>query len=235
MRENTFYPGPHPPGLPRAPLSGPAPFPQFSPTPPRLQGYQRPQIQVKKTVCQVGKNRDLSFLIFSDKKSVKTGRCWPRRPSPCQGTSTPPRILTRASDSASCRCVSERDLHCENKNWLLSNFKAPGHQTPRFDMPPEETADLEELEEFSKMFKQKRIKLGKLCYTLNQFSVVACSIHHLLIFHFITIQATPRVTWVLRWGSSTATIFHKQQFPDSKLLIFHSRTCANSNLFLQNG
>ena len=28
-------------------------------------------------------------------------------------------------------------------------------------MPPEETADLEELEEFSKMFKQKRIKLGK--------------------------------------------------------------------------
>ena len=27
-------------------------------------------------------------------------------------------------------------------------------------MPPEETADLEELEEFSKMFKQKRIKLG---------------------------------------------------------------------------
>ena len=75
MRENTFYPGPHPPGLPRAPLSGPAPFPQFSPTPPRLQGYQRPQIQVKKTVCQVGKNRVLSFLIFSDKKSAKTERC----------------------------------------------------------------------------------------------------------------------------------------------------------------
>ena len=36
-----------------------------------------------------------------------------------------------------------------------------GGQQPRFDMPPEETADLEELEEFSKMFKQKRIKLGK--------------------------------------------------------------------------
>ena len=38
-------------------------------------------------------------------------------------------------------------------------LQGPGQQ-PRFDMPPEETADLEELEEFSKMFKQKRIKLG---------------------------------------------------------------------------
>ena len=30
----------------------------------------------------------------------------------------------------------------------------------RLDLPPEENADLEELEKFSKMFKQKRIKLG---------------------------------------------------------------------------
>ena len=41
--------------------------------------------------------------------------------------------------------------------------QGPGQQ-PRFDMPPEETADLEELEEFSKMFKQKRIKLGNWKY-----------------------------------------------------------------------
>ena len=27
-------------------------------------------------------------------------------------------------------------------------------------MPPEESTDLEELEQFAKMFKQKRIKLG---------------------------------------------------------------------------
>jgi hypothetical protein len=33
-------------------------------------------------------------------------------------------------------------------------------QTPRLEMPPEETTDLEELEQFAKMFKQKRIKLG---------------------------------------------------------------------------
>ena len=38
-------------------------------------------------------------------------------------------------------------------------------------MPPEETADLEELEEFSKMFKQKRIKLGK-CYYIDLLCVV---------------------------------------------------------------
>jgi hypothetical protein len=32
-------------------------------------------------------------------------------------------------------------------------------------MPPEETTDLEELEQFAKMFKQKRIKLGTVIYT----------------------------------------------------------------------
>ena len=31
----------------------------------------------------------------------------------------------------------------------------------RLEMPPEETTDLEELEQFAKMFKQKRIKLGE--------------------------------------------------------------------------
>ena len=29
------------------------------------------------------------------------------------------------------------------------------------EIPPEESTDLEELEQFAKMFKQKRIKLGK--------------------------------------------------------------------------
>merc|ERR1719384_720248 len=56
-----------------------------------------------------------------------------------------------------------RDLNSSphlNQGFRLGFMQAPGHQTPRFDMPPEETADLEELEEFSKMFKQKRIKLG---------------------------------------------------------------------------
>merc|ERR1719328_153341 len=41
------------------------------------------------------------------------------------------------------------------------NHKHPGlGQPPRLDLPPEESTDLEELEQFAKMFKQKRIKLG---------------------------------------------------------------------------
>ena len=32
--------------------------------------------------------------------------------------------------------------------------------TPMYDLPPEETTDLEELEQFAKTFKQRRIKLG---------------------------------------------------------------------------
>ena len=37
---------------------------------------------------------------------------------------------------------------------------------PRLDLPPEESTDLEELEQFAKMFKQKRIKLGTYFLTL---------------------------------------------------------------------
>ena len=46
MRENFFFQPPHHGGLPGPPMSVPTPFPPFSPTPPRLQGYQRPQTQV---------------------------------------------------------------------------------------------------------------------------------------------------------------------------------------------
>ena len=50
-------------------------------------------------------------------------------------------------------------IKCKDLYTCFCVVQGPGQQ-PRFDMPPEETADLEELEEFSKMFKQKRIKLG---------------------------------------------------------------------------
>merc|ERR1712015_303130 len=36
----------------------------------------------------------------------------------------------------------------------------PPQRPQRLDLPPDESADLEELERFSKLFKQKRIKLG---------------------------------------------------------------------------
>ena len=42
---------------------------------------------------------------------------------------------------------------------------------PRLEVPPEETTDLEELEQFAKMFKQKRIKLGKLVF---EFPLISC-------------------------------------------------------------
>ena len=45
-----------------------------------------------------------------------------------------------------------------NKCFLKIIFQV---QPPRLDLPPEESTDLEELEQFAKMFKQKRIKLGK--------------------------------------------------------------------------
>ena len=37
------------------------------------------------------------------------------------------------------------------------------------EIPPEESTDLEELEQFAKMFKQKRIKLGKQLQTYKHF------------------------------------------------------------------
>ena len=48
MRENSFYPPTPPPGgLARPTLAVPGPFQGFSHSPPRLQGYQRPQSQVE--------------------------------------------------------------------------------------------------------------------------------------------------------------------------------------------
>ena len=45
----------------------------------------------------------------------------------------------------------------------------PPFPTSRLDLPPEESTDLEELEQFAKMFKQKRIKLGKLASVMIGF------------------------------------------------------------------
>ena len=56
--------------------------------------------------------------------------------------------------------------------------QGPGQQ-PRFDLPPEETVDLDELKEFSKMFKQKRIKLGTVVYYMFADSPdIYTMIHH---------------------------------------------------------
>ena len=67
MRENSFYPPTPPPGgLARPTLSVPGPFQGFSHSPPRLQGYQRPQSQV-----QTGQQSSLSSLkMFLQRQEV---------------------------------------------------------------------------------------------------------------------------------------------------------------------
>ena len=74
------------------------------------------------------------------------------------------------------------ELGFEKKSDL--SFKNVFHlqgQPPRLDLPPEESTDLEELEQFAKMFKQKRIKLGTgfLQNTMVQYS-----------YYYLTLQAT---------------------------------------------
>ena len=39
-------------------------------------------------------------------------------------------------------------------------FNSSRQDVGKLELPPEETTDLEELEQFAKMFKQRRIKLG---------------------------------------------------------------------------
>ena len=78
-------------------------------------------------------------------------------------------------------------------------------------MPPEETADLEELEEFSKMFKQKRIKLGV------KFDLTSFLTKRLIKFLFSFHQVIHKEMWVLQWGNSMEMISRKPQFPDLRL------------------
>merc|ERR550519_2152104 len=50
--------------------------------------------------------------------------------------------------------------HPKHQLFPPGRMNLPPQRPQRLDLPPDESADLEELEAFSKMFKQKRIKLG---------------------------------------------------------------------------
>ena len=54
--------------------------------------------------------------------------------------------------------LNDSSIKSEILSGFLLEFQLP---PPRLELPPEESTDLEELEQFAKMFKQKRIKLGK--------------------------------------------------------------------------
>lgn len=129
MRDNSFYPHHPHPGLPRPPMSVTGPFPHFNPTPPRLQGYQRPQNQVRRIIYHISvylwrrrshKLPNLCVLVqwptlhfCSVMRLERMARCWPRRLSQCQETSPLAPILTRGSALASCKAqVSKEDLTC---------------------------------------------------------------------------------------------------------------------------
>lgn len=76
--------------------------------------------------------------------------------APSPALETPSKPLTVAKLAAS--------LHAENAAGNSAN-SAP---VPLYDLPNDETTDLEELEQFAKTFKQRRIKLGKLDYLTSQ-------------------------------------------------------------------
>ncbi|CAB4056307.1 POU2F [Lepeophtheirus salmonis] len=69
-------------------------------------------------------------------------------------TSTPVGVMLSSSSSASSPSSS-------GSQGLPNMYTTrPSNLPTRLDLPPEENTDLEELEQFSKLFKQKRIKLG---------------------------------------------------------------------------
>ena len=213
MRENSFYPPtPPPPGLARPSLSVPGPFQSFSHTAPRLQGYQRPQSQVSRQ----SQHGLLVSIVWQD--VFPAAGDWQGRQDADQGgphhAQGPLLLLPPQPELQTWIYAGWRELKVER----MFNFcvvKGPGQQ-PRFDMPPEETADLEELEEFSKMFKQKRIKLGN--YSVQAGPCLTSSPPS---------QVTPRETSAWPWENSTATTSLKQQSQDLKLSISLSRTCAS--------
>ena len=67
------------------------------------------------------------------------------------------------ANSFSSNSLLSNSLHPNSRSPLIPTSSAlqPSTQLPqRLDFPPDDNTDLEELEKFSKMFKQKRIKLG---------------------------------------------------------------------------
>ncbi len=78
----------------------------------------------------------------------------PPSPRPPKAVLTSPMRLPTTSSSSPNGPFYGRGLH-------HPHHQRPNHPLPtRLDLPPDENTDLEELEKFSKLFKQKRIKLG---------------------------------------------------------------------------
>lgn len=112
----------------------------------------------------------------------------------------------------------------------MSHLQMPKHMS----IPPqEEPSDLEELEQFAKAFKQRRIKLGftqviiKPHRVLNplkdSYFVSKGEINARVLF----IAASRRGTWAWPWGSCTGTTSARPPSPASRRSTSASRTCAS--------
>lgn len=78
------------------------------------------------------------------------------RPTPTKAQLTMPPRMNHAK--AAGLVFSEENINFGYRQQQQSFLQG---NAPRLDLPPEESTDLEELEQFAKLFKQKRIKLGK--------------------------------------------------------------------------
>lgn len=124
----------------------------------------------------------------------------------------------------------------------MSHLQMPKHMS----VPPqEEPSDLEELEQFAKAFKQRRIKLGftqviKPHRVLNPDQTEAkagCSFVAKLKDSFVSkgeinacvlfIAASRRGTWAWPWGSCTGTTSARPPSLASRRSTSASRTCAS--------
>ncbi|KAI9559705.1 POU domain [Daphnia sinensis] len=84
-------------------------------------------------------------------------------PAPAEVAAAAAPVLTKAAATHSSRTSSNSSSASGQLTIELGTAGNAGSNsaaTPLYDLPPEETTDLEELEQFAKTFKQRRIKLG---------------------------------------------------------------------------
>ena len=158
------------PPAPRLGLAA-SPFPHFPggprgafPPPGLLQGYPSSQAQVGAAIPPVHQLHQAmntaSHQLHQLQKQVtrRKVREGPRAElTILQQVEREGKMLTKAALT-----MPQMPLNCHIPTSAASGFRHSLLQGPgtRMELPPEETTDLEELEQFAKMFKQKRIKLG---------------------------------------------------------------------------
>lgn len=107
----------------------------------------------------------------------------------------------------------------------------------RVDVPlVEEASELEELEQFAKAFKQRRIKLG---FTQVPQVLLACDgltmLSNFIITSKFSVRLTTRETLAWPWESCTGMTSARPPSLALRPWTWASRTCASSNLCWRSG